>query len=46
MQLVHTLAVDAEYLPAAHVPVTAVIPVVAQYLPARHAVQLGWPLDA
>jgi len=39
-QLEHTVAEAAEYFPAAQLPVTAVKPVVAQYDPAVHDVQL------
>ena len=40
MQLEHTVAAVAEYFPTAQAPVTALRPVVAQYEPAVHALQL------
>ena len=39
-QLEQTVAEELEYDPAAHAPVTAVKPVMAQYEPAVHAVQV------
>ena len=46
MQLEQTAEDATEYRPAAHTPVTAVSPVVAQYDPPVHAMQLEEPVLA
>ena len=42
----HALDDTTAYLPAVHAPLTAESPVVAQYDPAEHAVQVLNPADA